>query len=143
MGRSQSRHREVGTQAHGSWLNPPPIDLTMGNMVAIWQGDANAMSLQSFDHVSSPPFVINVTGPDLLSIRQIANEFGRLFDRQPQFVGQERGEALISNAQKAHRLFGYPQVPIVQVLRWCADWIERGGETLGKPTHFETTDGKF
>jgi len=120
-----------------------PIDLTMGNMVAIWQGDANAMSLQAFDHVASPPFVVNVTGPEILSVRHVASEFGRLLGRDVQFTGTESGVALIVSAQKAHRLFGYPRVPISQVLSWCADWVARGGETLGKPTHFETVDGKF
>ena len=120
-----------------------PIDLTMGNMVAIWQGDANAMSLQAFDHADSPPFVVNVTGPEILSVQQIAMEFGRLLERDVRFTGVESGAAMISNAQKAHRLFGYPKISISQVLPWCAQWVARGGETLGKPTHFETVDGKF
>ena len=120
-----------------------PIDLTMGNMVAIWQADANAMSLQAFDHAASPPFVVNVTGPEILSVRQVASEFGRLLDREVRFAGVESGVALISNARKAQMLFGYPAVPISSVIAWCAEWVARGGETLGKPTHFETTDGKF
>jgi hypothetical protein len=115
----------------------------MGSFVAIWQGDANAMSLQAFDHASSPPFVLNVTSPEILSVRQIALEFGRLLDRPVRFTGEESGVAMVSSAQRAHRLFGYPSVSISQVVRWCAGWVARGGETLGKPTHFETTDGKY
>ena len=124
-------------------LNDQPIDLTMGSLVAIWQGDANAMALQSFNHVSTPPTVLNLTGPEILSVRQVAAEFGRLLDRELRFTGAESGNALISSAGRAHGLFGYPQVPISQVIRWTADWVSRGGESLGKPTHFETTDGKF
>ena len=68
---------------------------------------------------------------------------GRLLAREARFTGEESGGALISCAQKAHRLFGYPRTSIAQVMAWCADWAARGGETLGKPTHFETVDGKF
>jgi nucleoside-diphosphate-sugar epimerase len=120
-----------------------PVDLTMGNMVAIWQGDANAMSLQAFAHVAVPPLALNVTGPEILSVRRTAEEFGRLLGREVRFTGTERGVAMISSAQRAHRLFGYPRTPISQVLKWTAEWIARGGETLGKPTHFETVDGKY
>lgn len=130
---------DIGTRV---W-NGEPVDLAMGNLVAIWQADANAMSLQAFDHGASPPFVVNVTGPEILSVRQIAAEFGRLLDRSVTFTGTETGVALIANSQKASRLFGYPRTSIARILPWCADWIARGGETLGKPTHFETTDGKF
>jgi nucleoside-diphosphate-sugar epimerase len=124
-------------------LNDRSIDLTMGSLVAIWQGDANAMALQAFDHVATPPCVLNITGPEVLSIRQVAEEFGRVLGRTVKFTGEESGHALISSARKAHGLFGYPRVPIAQVIQWTADWVARGGESLGKPTHFETTDGKF
>ena len=123
--------------------NEEPIDLAMGSMVALWQGDANAMALQAFDLAASPPFVVNITGPEILSVRQVAMEMGRLLDRPVRFTREESGAALISCAQKAHRLFGYPRIPIAQAIVWTADWVARGGETLGKPTHFETTDGKF
>ncbi len=119
------------------------IDLTMGNFNVIWQGDANAVTLQAFDHVASPPFVVNVTGPELLSVRRIAEEFGRLFGKEVAFHGQEAGDALLSNAQRGHGLFGYPRVGVRQMVSWVADWVRRGGPTLGKPTHFETRDGKF
>jgi hypothetical protein len=79
----------------------------------------------------------------LLSVRRVAEEFGRLLDRPVTFRGSEGAEALLSNGQEAHRLFGYPRVPIGQVVRWVADWLRRGGPTLGKPTHFEVRDGRF
>jgi len=119
------------------------IDLTMGNVNVIWQGDAIAMALQSFDYVASPPFVINITGPEILSVRRIAWDFAGLMDKLVEFSGVESPDALLSNGQLGHRLFGYPRVPVQQMIRWIADWVMLGGETLGKPTHFETRDGKF
>ena len=123
--------------------NNEPVDITMGNFNAIWQGDANAMSLQCFDHVSSPPFVINIAGPELLSIRRLAEGFGALMKKPVKIEGAEAGDALTSNGQLCHKLFGYPRVSIQHVLKWTADWVMRGGESLGKPTHFEARDGKF
>jgi nucleoside-diphosphate-sugar epimerase len=120
-----------------------PVDLGMGQLNAIWQADANAMALGAFDHVASPPFVLNVAGPETLSVRRVAEEFGRLLGRPVRFQGTEAADALLSNGQLGHRLFGYPRVGAGQMIRWIADWLRRGGPTLGKPTHFEVRDGKF
>lgn len=120
-----------------------PIDLSMGALNAIWQADANAHSIQAFDHVSSPPRVLNVTGPETLSVRSLCTLMARAMGREPTFTGTESATALLNNAQLSHRLFGYPRVPISQVIDWTADWVRRGGPSLDKPTHFETRDGKF
>ncbi len=120
-----------------------PVDLAMGCFNAIWQADANAMALGAFAHVSSPPLVLNLAGPEVLSVRRVAEEFGRLLNRPVRFDGIEAGDALLSNGQLGHRLFGYPRVTAGQMVRWIADWLGRGGPTLGKPTHFEARDGKF
>ena len=120
-----------------------PIDLAMGNFNAIWQGDANAMALASLAQASTPPFVFNLAGPELLSVRRVCEQFGRLLDRPVQFVGQEAGDALLSNSQRAIQLFGYPRVSVGQMIEWIADWVRRGGASLDKPTHFETRDGRF
>ena len=120
-----------------------PVDVTMGNANLIWQADANAMTLQSFDHVSSPPFVLNVTGPEMVSIRQAAQDFAEIMGKPLTITGTECQEALIGNAQLCHSLFGYPKVPVRQMIRWIADWVARGGESLGKPTHYEVSDGKY
>jgi nucleoside-diphosphate-sugar epimerase len=119
------------------------IDLSMGAFNAIWQGDANAMSLACLEHVSSPPLVINVAGPELLSLRRVAERFAALMDRPVLTRGVEAADALISNGQLAHRLFGYPRVPIQQLIAWIAAWVMSGGASLGKPTHFEARDGKY
>jgi nucleoside-diphosphate-sugar epimerase len=120
-----------------------PIDLTMGNLNALWQTDANAAALCAFGHAASPPFVVNVAGPELLSVRRVAEDFGRLLDRPVRFQGSEAPDALLGNGQLGHRLFGYPRVSAGQMIAWVADWLRRGGPTLGKPTHFEMRDGLF
>jgi nucleoside-diphosphate-sugar epimerase len=119
------------------------IDLSMGNFNAIWQADANAMSVRAFDHAAAPPFVINVTGPETLGVRAVCRRLGRLLGREPALAGTESPTAYLNYAGLANRLFGYPRVPAEQVIAWTADWVHRGGESLGKPTHFETRDGKF
>jgi nucleoside-diphosphate-sugar epimerase len=120
-----------------------PVDLAMGYVNTIWQGDANAMTLQAFSHVSSPPCVVNVTGPEQLSVREVSERFGRLMNKKVNFVGTEGATALLSNAQKAFQMFGYPRVSAEELIRWIVEWVMRGGPTLGKPTHFESRDGKF
>jgi nucleoside-diphosphate-sugar epimerase len=119
------------------------VPLSMGYLNAIWQGDASAMSLQSLGHASEPPFVINVAGPELLSVRRIAEEFGKRLHKPVRLEGEESGDALLSNANRAYGLFGHPRVSIEQMLTWIADWVSRGGETLAKPTHFEERAGRF
>jgi nucleoside-diphosphate-sugar epimerase len=119
------------------------VDLAMGHLNALWQGDASAMALAAFAHVASPPFVVNLAGPELLSVRRVAEHFGRLLGKGVRFRGQEAPDALLSNGQLGHRLFGYPRVNVQQMTHWVADWVRCGGESLGKPTHFEVRDGKF
>jgi hypothetical protein len=119
------------------------VPLQMGHFNAIWQADASAMSLQALAHASSPPFVVNITGPEVLSIAQVARRFGELWRKPVGFEGAESDDALLSNAREAFQLFGYPRVNIHQVLSWLADWVARGGETLEKPTHFESRSGNF
>jgi len=120
-----------------------PVDVAMGVANVIWQGDANAMTLQAFGQVASPPFALNVAGPELLSVRRLAQQFGELMGKPVTIEGNESPNALVTNGQLGHRLFGYPRVSVQTLLRWIADWVMRGGASLGKPTHFEVRDGKF
>ena len=120
-----------------------PISLEMGNVNVIWQGDANAVALRAFAHCQSPPLILNVTGPETLSVRYLASCFGRLFNKSPRFEGEEAETALLSNASRCHQLFGYPRVSLGQMIEWIAEWVRIGGTTLHKPTHFEVRDGKF
>jgi NAD dependent epimerase/dehydratase family len=120
-----------------------PIDVSMPVMNMIWQGDANSVCIRCFPYCQSPPFVLNLTGPETLSTRWIAEQFGRRFGCEPTFTGEECSSALFSNAGKQHRLFGYPMVTPEEMIHWVAHWIEKGNRLLSKPTHFQTRDGNY
>ncbi len=120
-----------------------PVPLEIGHVNVIWQGDANSVCFRSLQLCKSPADVLNVTGPETLSVRAIAEEFAGRFGREAAFVGEESGRALLNDAGRSHRLFGVPKVPVSQVMDLVADWVERGGATLGKPTKFEVKDGQF
>jgi hypothetical protein len=139
---TEMRYGVLVDVAERVWANQP-VDVTMGHFNAIWQADANAAALAAFGHVAVPPLAINVAGPELLSVRRLAEQFGSLFGRPASAVGTESADAFLSNGQLGYRLLGYPRVSAGQMIGWIADWIARGGETLGKPTHFEVRDGKF
>jgi nucleoside-diphosphate-sugar epimerase len=139
---NELRYGVLSDLARSVW-NEQPIDLEMGAFNAIWQGDANAAVLAAFDLVSVPPRVINVAGPEQLSVRSVALEFGRLLEKQVTLRGAEAADALLSNAQTSHRLFGYPRVGARQMMEWIAEWVRRGGESLERPTHFQVRDGNF
>jgi nucleoside-diphosphate-sugar epimerase len=115
----------------------------MGHANVIWQGDANSICLRSFALCASPPDVLNLTGMETLSVRDIASRFGQLMGRQPKFEGKEAPTALLNNAARCKRLFGAPTVSVDAAIEWTAEWIQAGGRALGKPTHFEARDGKF
>lgn len=120
-----------------------PVSLSMGYLNTIWQADASAMSLESLRCASSPPNVINVTGPELISVRSVAEEFGKKFDKPVRFEGTESSDALLSNAAKSYELFGRPRLSARQVIDWIAYWVRSGGTTLAKRTHFEERAGHF
>jgi nucleoside-diphosphate-sugar epimerase len=109
----------------------------------IWQGDANSWCLRSFAHCQSPASILNITGPETLSVREIALLFGRLFGVNPEFSNTEGPTALLNNAARAGALFGAPTVSPAEMIEWTARWIQDGGATLDKPTHFQTRDGNF
>lgn len=119
------------------------VPLSMGYLNAIWQGDACAVSLQSLAFTSVPPFVINIAGTELLSVRRVAEQFGEHLRKPVRFEGHESADALLSNAKQAHDLFGRPRVDAEQMIAWIADWVARGGMTLARPTHFEERSGRF
>lgn len=120
-----------------------PIDLSMGHFNVIWQGDVNNYVLRSLQIASCPAKIINLTGPEILSVRNVANEFGSLMGIEPLFVNRESETALLSNSSEAHKLFGLPLVGISNVIRWIAGWLMEDRRLLGKPTHFEVRDGKY
>jgi dTDP-4-dehydrorhamnose reductase len=136
------RYGVLADVARKVWTGAP-VDLRMGFVNCIWQSDANAAALRSLAAVRSPPFVLNVTGVETVSVRAVAERFGEIFGRAPIVSGSEEPTALLSNAALAADRFGPPSVPLATAIEWVAHWIEIGGESLNKPTHFETRDGRF
>ena len=125
-------------------LADEPVDVTMGSVNVIWQGDACAAILGAFGSCASPPVVLNVTGPGVIRVRWIAERFAELLGRPaPRIVGTEAGTALLSDAARMVELLGEPQVPLEQLLAWTADWVGKGRPLLGKPTGFQARDGRF
>jgi nucleoside-diphosphate-sugar epimerase len=131
--------RDIGDRVYAG----RPIDLSTGHVNVIWQGDVINQSLLCLEHCSSPANIINMTGPETASVRYIAGQFAQLFEKEVTFINAESPTALLNNASKAAKLFGYPSVPLLRMIEWVAQWIELGGPSLDKPTHFEVRDGKF
>jgi len=120
-----------------------PIDLRMGNVNVIWQGDANEIAIRALHHCQVPAKLLNVTGPETTSVRWIALEFGKLFNKKQLFENEESTTALLSNAAESFRLMGYPKTSLREMIELLASWINHGGKTMNKPTHFQEREGKF
>src|SRR5690606_39867917 len=105
--------------------------------------DANEVALRAFAHCTAPPTILNLTGPETASVRRLAERLGERLGREPVFVGEEQGTALLNDASRAHALFGYPKLPLNTAVDWVAEWLAQGGETHGKPTKFQVRTGKF
>ncbi len=120
-----------------------PIDLGMGNVNVIWQGDANEIAIRSLRHCTVPAKILNVTGPETLSVRWLAEQFGRLFQIDPEFINEEHPDSLLSNAAESFRLFGYPKTPLKKMMELLVEWLNQGGKILNKDTHFQERKGKY
>jgi len=119
-----------------------PVALGMGYANVIWQGDANEQILRLLAHSTTPTSPINISGPKV-SVRWLAGEFGKRFSKKPSFSGEEAKTAWLIDIAASKRLLGAPRVAIDTMIDWVAEWVSRGGPSLGKPTHFETRDGKY
>lgn len=124
-------------------LNDEPVDVTMGYVNVIWQNDAVNQIIQCLKIVGTPAVPINITGPEIVSVRELAERFGELFGKQPTFTGEPAESMWLSDASRSHELFGKPSVSLEQMAEWIALWLLQGGPTHGKPTGFEKRDGKF
>ncbi len=119
------------------------IDITVDDVNIIWQGDANNRALLSLAHTSVPPAVLNVTGPEIISVTKVAREFGRIFNKDVRLSGTPINRSYLSNASQSIRLFGEPRISVDRMVHWTAEWIRCGGYVYGKPTMFQITDGNY
>jgi nucleoside-diphosphate-sugar epimerase len=120
-----------------------PVDVTMGWLNCIWQGDACARAIQCLTLAANPPKILNVTGPEKLSVRALAEQFGKRFGRTPTFTGTEAGTAWLADARESLELFGAPETSVSRMIDLISTYVSGGGRYLGKPTHFEARSGKF
>ena len=124
-------------------FNGEPIDVTMGHANVIWQGDANAQVLRALRHCEVPTAALNVSGPQITSIRSLADQFAKYYDKPAQIIGEEAETAWLVNTDKAQDLFGEPLISMENMIKWVADWVAQDKANLGKPTHFEARDGAY
>jgi nucleoside-diphosphate-sugar epimerase len=120
-----------------------PIDISLGHVNFIWQGDASAQALRCLAHCEAPTSPINVSGHEILAVRDLAEKFGRLLGREPVITGMEEPTAWLTNTSQAQKLFGPPIVDTAQLIAWTADWVARAMPSLGKPTKYEVRDGRY
>lgn len=120
-----------------------PVDVTTGCVNVVWQGYANEVTLRALRLVATPPTVLNVTGPEVVSVRWAAEALAEALGRPAKLIGTEAPTALLSNASRCHGLFGYPELTPAELVEHTARWVAGGGPLLDKPTKFERRDGRF
>jgi len=124
-------------------LHGDPIDVTMGAVNLIWQGDANNYIIRALSIAQSPPAILNVTGPQTLSVRDLAGRIGRVLGKEPRFVSQEAPTALLSNSSACCEHFGPPATSLDEMIQSIVPWVAAGKPVLSKPTKFGVRDGRF
>jgi hypothetical protein len=124
-------------------LTRQPIDVSLGHVNFIWQGDASAQALRCLAHCDTPTSPINVSGHEILAVRDLAGKFGALLGRDPVITGTEQPTAWLTDTSQATKLFGLPIVDTGRLIGWTADWVARSMPSLGKPTKYEVRDGRY
>lgn len=119
------------------------IQLHTGLANVIWQGDANEIAIRALLHCESPAKILNVTGPETVSVKWLAEQFGTAFGVEPKFIGEIQDTAFLSNASEAHKIFGYPRITLREMIDITAFWIKEGGSVFNKATHFQERQGKY
>lgn len=124
-------------------VNGDPIDISMGHVNIIWQGDACSQALRSLGHCTAPTSPLNISGPEVLPVRWLAQELGRRLGKEPVLVGEAAERSWLTNTSRASQLFGYPKVSVLTMIDWVADWVGSSRRSLGKPTKFEVRSGSY
>jgi nucleoside-diphosphate-sugar epimerase len=124
-------------------LQGKAVEISTGCFNCIWQGDVAGYAIRSLLHCSTPPERINITGPESISVKWAAKEFGKRFQKPVSFVGEMPQSSLFSNSAKAMGLFGYPGVTLEQMIDWTSEWCLNNGEVISAPTHFEERNGRY
>ncbi|MGQ0545570.1 MAG: NAD-dependent epimerase/dehydratase family protein [Betaproteobacteria bacterium] len=119
------------------------LDLGMGFVNVIWLGDATEQALRLLARCTAPTTPLNITGPEKVSVRWLAGELGKRLGNTPRLSGGEAATAWIVDTTASQKLLGAPRVPLAKMIDWVADWVARGGPSLGKDTYFGTRDGKY
>jgi nucleoside-diphosphate-sugar epimerase len=124
-------------------LQGNPIDVSLGHVNFIWQGDASSQALRCLRHCEVPASPINISGHEILAVRDLAVKLGALLGREPVIVGTEQPTAWLTDTSQATKLFGLPVVDTDRLIKWTADWVARSMPSLGKPTKYEVRDGRY
>jgi nucleoside-diphosphate-sugar epimerase len=124
-------------------LTGQPIDVSLGHVNFIWQGDASAQALRCLAHCDTPTSPINVSGHEILAVRDLAARFGKLLGCDPVIVGNEEPTAWLTDTSQATKMFGLPVVDTERLMVWTANWAARSMPSLGKPTKYEVRDGRY
>ena len=123
--------------------NDEPLVTGVDFFNIIWQGDANHYALLALQKAASPAEILNVTGEDILSVKEVAEEMGAIMNKKVRMVSNGGDHSYLNDASKSFRYFGKPSVSSKELIRMQAEWIMQGGRGLNKPTHFEVDNGKF
>jgi len=124
-------------------LQGKPIDLGIAAVNLIWQRDANDTIARAITLAQSPAQILNVTGPEIVKIRDLADRVGLMLGKTPQYTGTEGEVCLLSDASLCFDKLGLPATSLDDMVAMIVPWVAAGKKVLNKPTKYEVQDGKF